>query len=887
MEILPTGTVTFLFSDIEGSTRRWQEDPGAMQAALSEHDAIWRDVIDARHGYLFKHTGDGVVAVFPSASDAVKASVDAQTRLVDVLPVRMGLHTGEAELRDGDYFGSTLNRCARLMGVAHGGQVVCSAATAELVRDRGDLRDLGEHRLRDLSRAERVWQVGGGDFAALRSLNNLPTNLRPQLSSFVGREEAAVALTEAVGAARLVTLTGPGGVGKTRLALQVAAEVLARFENGAWLIELAPITDGAALAEAVAAALGAVPQPGLSFAASVVEFVRYKQMLLVFDNCEHVVDDVAGLIEQILADAPRVHVLATSREALALEGESIRPVRPMTVDDEASEAVRLFVERARGARPEFAIDDANRSSVLDICRRLDGVPLAIELAAARLGAMGPADIAQRLDERFRLLAAGRRARVERHQTLRATVDWSYQLLDPAEQTVFNRLAAFSGGWTADAAQAVIFDDTIDEWQVLDLLTHLVDKSMVNATPDDQGGVRYSMLETLRQYAQERLDERGEVDELRARHARHVAAWLARIEPLLKSRDEPVWLPRLAAERDNIVAAVDWALGGDDLDTAIAIVAALDWHAFMVPGLGLTTLPLVVTNSDRCEDHPAYGSVAAAAAQSLCVAGRMAEAIDLAEGLVRQDRSNWLAYSALAFSYNHTNRGADALAAAERVVDISRVADDPWVLASALSTLSTVRVTYTADPSARGEAAEAVARAERIGCPTLLHLAYFTRGFVEEYSDAEQAVQWCRKAIDVLEASSASALLTGSAYATICLAAAELGDRDLLLTSLRDAVTFTRASTVWFALYHACEYGGQALVRFGHVETAVRLLGAASTQRPLGGAEIEKRAEALAEARALLAEAAYEAAFHFADGMNPDELAAYVLAEVERLERGDA
>ncbi len=313
MESPPTGTVTFLFTDIEGSTRRWQDEPEAKRALLVEHDAILRDVIDKRHGHLFKHTGDGVAAVFASAADAVNAAVDAQARLHAVLPVRMGLHTGEAELRDGDYFGSTLNRCARLMGVAHGGQIVCSAVTAELVRDRDDLRDLGEHRLRDLSRAERVWQVGGGAFAALRSMEHHATNLPLQSSSFVGRAREVDSVVKLLADDLLVTLTGVGGVGKTRLALAVGAEVLPRFANGVWVVELALIAHEDMVLATLGEVLGIAPQTGEPLATTLVNRLRTKEMLLIIDNCEHVLGPVASFVDRLTTSAPGVRVLATSR----------------------------------------------------------------------------------------------------------------------------------------------------------------------------------------------------------------------------------------------------------------------------------------------------------------------------------------------------------------------------------------------------------------------------------------------------------------------------------------------------------------------------------------------------------------------------------------------
>ncbi|MEO5839828.1 MAG: adenylate/guanylate cyclase domain-containing protein [Acidimicrobiales bacterium] len=330
MESPPTGTVTFLFTDIEGSTRRWQDEPEAMRALLVEHDAILRDVIDKHRGFLFKHTGDGVAAVFASAADAVAAAVDAQARLQDVLPVRMGLHTGEAELRDGDYFGSTFKRCARLMGVAHGGQVVCGAATAALVRDRDDLRDLGVHRLRDLSEPEQVFQIGAGVFAPLRSLDASPGNLPLQLSSFIGRGEDLAEVLDEVSGHRLVTLTGVGGVGKTRLALQAAAELVPRYGDGAWLVELAPVGDGDGVAAAVLMALALRQHQGKSLEQSVIDSLQSRQALVVLDNCEHLIGAVAQLVDRLLRVCPQLRVLATSREGLGVRGERIMAVRSLS-----------------------------------------------------------------------------------------------------------------------------------------------------------------------------------------------------------------------------------------------------------------------------------------------------------------------------------------------------------------------------------------------------------------------------------------------------------------------------------------------------------------------------------------------------------------------------
>ena len=415
MPELPSGTVTFLFTDLEASTRLWEEHPEAMKAALARHDEILREVIESIGGWVVKTTGDGVHAVFGTARDAATAAAAGQRRFaderwdgVDPLRVRIGLHTGEAERRDGDYFGPTLNRAARLMAAAHGGQVLVSHATEAVLRDSLpedlELVDLGEHRLRDLSRPEQVFQLVGGGlearFGPLRSLDAFPTNLPLQLSSFVGRVEELEDVAAALQSTRVVTLSGVGGVGKTRLALQVAAEVLPRYRDGAWLIELGPVGEPDAVV--AASTLGIQQHQGRSLAESVVEALRGKQMLLVMDNCEHVLDASAALVESLVRSCPEVAVLATSREALDVSGERAKRVRSLPVPRPhdvsveslaANEAARLFVDRAQEVRAGFALEATTAAAVAQICERLDGIPLAIELAAARVASMQPGDIA--------------------------------------------------------------------------------------------------------------------------------------------------------------------------------------------------------------------------------------------------------------------------------------------------------------------------------------------------------------------------------------------------------------------------------------------------------------------------------------------------------------
>ncbi|HUZ83632.1 MAG TPA: adenylate/guanylate cyclase domain-containing protein, partial [Gaiellales bacterium] len=442
----PSGTVTFLFTDIEGSTGLWEAAPEAMRSALERHDAILRGAVDDFGGHVFATGGDGFAVAFARAADALSAAAAAQRALLaerwptpSLLKVRMGVHTGEASERDGDYFGPVLNRAARLMAAGSGGQVLVSATTAGVV-GVAELVDLGVHRLRDLAEAQQVFQLGDGTFPPLRTLDAFRTNLVPELSSFVGRDTELRAVTERLRAARVVSIVGVGGVGKTRLAVHVASELLPRYADGVWLCELAPVSEQGSIPDAVAAAVGYAPPQGVSVADGLPRFLERKELLLVIDNCEHLVDAAAAFVSSTTAAATRVSVLATSREALGVRGEQIFPLPslglPMSADAVsvlASEAGALFVARAGEAGSAPDLDGPTATAVYDLCVRLDGIPLAIELAAARTAMMTPAEIVARLDRQFQLLTGGRRTRLERHQTLRAAIDWSYDLLDHDER----------------------------------------------------------------------------------------------------------------------------------------------------------------------------------------------------------------------------------------------------------------------------------------------------------------------------------------------------------------------------------------------------------------------------------------------------------------------
>jgi len=516
----PSGVVTFLFTDVEGSTRRWETDADAMREALAAHDEVLRKAIEAHGGWLFKHTGDGVCAAFASPRSAVDAAVAAQRALE--LPVRMGIATGEAELRGTDYFGAVLNRAARVMAAGHGGQILLAEPTAGLLTGV-DLVDLGPRRLRDLPTAVGLFQVRAPglrtDFPPLRGLDATPGNLRPAVTSFIGRESEVAEVQVVLRAHRLVTLTGVGGVGKTRLALEVAAHLAADFPDGVWFFELAAVADPAAVPDAVAAVLGITQQPGKTVSESVAAALEGRARLLVFDNCEHVRDAAADLVEAILAQSMTVRVLATSREGLEVGDEQLWLVPSLDVGGGIdSAAVTLFVDRARSVASRFSVIEADEAAaVVEICRRLDGIPLAIELAASRMVSMTAVEVRDRLDQRFRLLVGSRRG-LHRHHTLRHAVAWSYDHLDDAEKALLDRCSVFAGGFDLESASAIAGSDDSDDYAVLDLLDALVRKSLLVADRS-AGRTRFSMLETIREFAEEQLVASGAATKARAAHAR--------------------------------------------------------------------------------------------------------------------------------------------------------------------------------------------------------------------------------------------------------------------------------------------------------------------------------------------------------------------------------
>lgn len=596
MSFLPTGVVTFLFTDIEGSTRLWEQHPNLAPGVMAQHDEIIEEAVERSHGVIVRPRGEGDsrFAVFGLARDAILAAAAIQSALQaqiwptsQPLRVRIAVHTGEADLYMGDYYGSAVNRCARLRAIAHGGQILVSLVTAQLVRDNLPagmiLIDQGEHRLKDLVRPEHVYQVGvpglPTDFHQLTSINSFSNNLPIQLTSFIGREREMAEAKERLAAARLLTLIGSGGTGKTRLALQLGAELLPSFADGVWLVEMAALTDPSLISQTIADVFDLRQQPGTSLTEVLVDHLRAKNLLLIMDNCEHLVEACAELAGQLLCACGHIQLIVSSREVLGISGEMVYRIPSLSLPGLEQgtsaalancESVKLFAERARAVNPKFALSDQNAPFVAQVCQRLDGIPLALELAAARAAVFSVEQIAARLDNRFQLLVGGSRTALPRHQTLRALIDWSYDLLSDDEQALIRRLSVFAGGWTLEAAESLV-----SSHDVLTLLAQLVNKSLVLFDEED-GKPRYRMLETVRQYARDKLLEMGESEEARSAHLDFFYQLVETGGPKMEWLQDLDWVWRVEAENDNLRAALEWALE-KNVEAAMHMV----WHLSIV------------------------------------------------------------------------------------------------------------------------------------------------------------------------------------------------------------------------------------------------------------------------------------------------------------------
>ena len=599
--------MTFLFTDVERSTAAWEDHPQAMARAMRRHHQLLDAAIDAHGGVrvVEQGAGDSVVAAFDHAADGVSAAMAAQQLLAAepwpegrAIHVRMAVHTGDVEVADDDtYAGPTMNRCGRLLAAAHGGQVIVSGSTYDLVVDALShswaFSDLGTHRLRDLERPMQVFQADAPDdvrtFPPLRTLDGTPNNLPVHLTSFVGREDARQQVRELVERNRLVTVTGSGGCGKTRLSCEIAADVIDRFADGAWIVDLAAVTDEQQVAAATAHVLSVHLQPNRPVVETVIAHLRDRRLLLILDNCEHLLEPSAAMTDAILGGCPHVDVLVTSREPLGLQGEvcwripSLTWVQSGSEEVLASEAGRLFVDRLRLVRPSYELGLDDLTAIAAICRRLDGIPLAIELAAARSGSLSPSQIAGELDDRFRLLTGGGRNVLPRQRTLEASVDWSYGLLSPDEQAALRSLSVFAAGFTLPAAEAVLAPATDTRPTAVELVSRLVDKSLVHVLSDHAPLPRYGMLETVRQFASTRLVEGGEAEATRGRHLAYVVDWSAGMHPRLMGAETFAAIAEIDPEFENVRAAVSWAEAtGDVLRMAMILGDLFIW--FMWRGL---------------------------------------------------------------------------------------------------------------------------------------------------------------------------------------------------------------------------------------------------------------------------------------------------------------
>lgn len=596
--IPPSGTVTLLFTDIEGSTRLWEDHPAAMRTALEQHDALLNEAIENHRGYVFYTGGDAFGASFAAPSDALAAAIKIQQDLARAswpdgtgeLLVRMALHTGEPEARQGDYFGPSVNRAARLLSAGHGGQVLVSLATEQLVRDRladgTGLTELGQYRLKDLFRPETIFQVTGPDlrseFPALLTLESHRTNLPSQATPFIGRRRELAAVADILRRpdVRLATLTGPGGIGKTRLSLQAAADLLDEFEDGVFFVELAPVTDSGLVISAISDALG-VHEGDEDLLDTLIRSLRDRRMLLVIDNFEHVID-AAPLVGELSAGAPNLKIMTSSREPLRVYGEHEYPVPPLGLPARAQqqtaaeisqhEAVVLFVQRVKAVQPGFEIREDNASTIAEICTRLEGLPLAIELAAPRMRLFEPETLLARLSDSLKTLAGGARNLPRRQQTIRNTIEWSYDLLGGDEQALFARLGVFRGGRSIEAVETVCGPGLAIE--VLDGLESLLNKSLLQREKGPDGESRFVMLEIIHAYAGERLADSHEADELHKRHAEYFAALAEKADTQLTGHQQGIWLNRLSVDYENLRKAMNWSLGGGDMQTGLRLVGAL-------------------------------------------------------------------------------------------------------------------------------------------------------------------------------------------------------------------------------------------------------------------------------------------------------------------------
>lgn len=876
---MPSGVVTFLFTDIEGSTRRWESDAEAMRCALAAHDDTLRYAVESHGGWLFKHTGDGICAAFASPMAAVDAAIAAQRSLE--LPVRMGIATREAEFRGDDYFGTVLNRVARMMAAGHGGRILLDGATASLCSGL-DLIALGAKRLRDITRPIEVFQVQAPglrtEFPPLETVDSAPGNLRLPPTSFVGRAAEVAEVETALKAHRMVTLTGVGGVGKTRLALEVASRAAADFTDGVFVIELAPIDDAAAVPEAVAAALGITQQPGLNTSESVAAALEGRSRLLIFDNCEHVLDAAADVIETIFARSTTLRIVATSREGLGLNDEQLWPVPSLdTTSGADSAAAVLFMDRAQTVSPDATMSAPDEAAaVAEICRRLDGIPLAIELAASRMVSMTAVEVRDRLDDRFRLLVGSRRA-LERHQTLRHAVQWSYDLLDEDEKGLLSKCSVFSGGF--DLAGACAVAESTDELATLDVLDALVRKSLLVADRST-GRMRYLMLETIRQFAAEQLVASGSVGTVRIAHARHFAERESDVMALWdgpRQREAHEWL---AVELANLRAAFRFATENNELDIAAPIAVCATLLGYYAQQYEPTAWAEELIEPAQAANHPRLAQIYMAA--GMCyMTGRGNDFLGyMAAGEEAIDTGHFDAVhigleAALAGGFLNAANAQQCIDWGRRVIS-RRPGHRYWVLPHLVFAM-----TFAGQhDEASALSDELFTGLDNVVNPALLAGALFAYGYIQRNRDTDAAYAALKRGLTVAQA-------TGNRQMEALLAATLAG----VATSRADPADaleyFNLAIRSYYdsgsLLYLPGPLGMLAVLfdRLGCYEQAATV-SAAGMSSAISRATYPEIAEAMTHTREVLGDATYESLVRDGVKMTVAAQVGYALEQIERV-----
>jgi predicted ATPase/class 3 adenylate cyclase len=847
----PTGTVAFLFTDIEGSTQRWESHREAMDDAVKRHDALLRDAIDRHNGYVFKAIGDAFCAAFARVSDAVTTAFEAQRALsaedfsaVGGLPIRIGLHAGEASERHGDYFGPAVNRVARLMSVGHGGQILLSGVTRDLAYSDlpagASLLDLGSHRLKDLTEPERVWQltIAGlpAEFPPLKSLDAIPNNLPIQPTSFRGREHDFEEVTSLLGQHKLLTLFGSGGIGKTRLALQVGAELLDNYSDGVWLADFAPITDPELVSSVIAKDIGMPQVEGRRIDESIPPWLRRKKLLLILDNCEHVLETVAAIANAIIRSCRDVRMIATSRQALGVSGEEVLRLASLDVPHRIADltptaivgfgAVALFVDRAHSVDKSFVLTDDNAPIVADICRRLDGIPLAIELAAARVKILSIPNLAQRLNERFKILTGGSRSALARQKTLSALIDWSYDLLTLQEQMLFSRVGIFAGGFSLDAAAAVCSGEDLDEIDILDLLSSLTDKSLVVANTAGEEE-RCHLLESTRAYALEKLTAAGAHERLARRHAEYFRDQAQEAGERRRTGSTAVWLASVERELDNYRAALEWALkDGHDFALGGALAGVLPWISGGLAVEGRYWIGLAQAGLDESM-HP---QVAARLWHALSGLSSGKRAHDFAQRalalyqLAGDEKGQAWTLEDLAFSLFQMGRSEEASEMNARALAAMRTLGDKRGAASCLNARALIERSCGDVVAARELFAQALAAYKALGdeAGTAVVLASLAELEFGE-GQVQQAVRFAGEALKILSRGK-NATIVATCYNNIAAYRIALGDVDGARESAREGLRWARQAQDAMLIATVLQHIALLLALRGAVDDAARLIG---------------------------------------------------------------